>query len=270
MGRAIRYWVMALLMAAPITGALAQTSSELADLRASGGPRTLVITYRCDPDKRPAFRERIQKEGVARFEQWKRQGMLKEYRLLFNWYVDQATWDLMSELTFPSYKEVAKWREIERTMPGGLTKEELVLAKPLNTYSFDLRWHDVRDGSPDPNAANHVYYVIPYVYDPTPLEVYMGYADKYVIPQIERWIKAGVLSGYRIYIIRYPTFRPWQVLFLLEYKDADAWGHRETEMAKARADLLEEDPSFHLLVDLQNRLRIEKETVIADRLLPAQ
>jgi len=36
-----------------------------------GGPTTLIITHRCAPANRAAFRESIEKTDFARFEQWK-------------------------------------------------------------------------------------------------------------------------------------------------------------------------------------------------------
>ena len=105
------------------------------------GPTTLITTYRCAPANRAAFRESIVQTDVPGFESWKRAGILENYRFFFNWYVDENTWDLMAMLSFRQYADVGRWREIERTSPGGLSRESLRLGGPTMTYSVDLTWH---------------------------------------------------------------------------------------------------------------------------------
>jgi hypothetical protein len=97
------------------------------------GPTTLIITYRCAPANRTSFRDSILKTDIPRFENWKGAGTLENYRLLFNWYVDENTWDMMAVLSFHQYAGVARLREIERSSPGGLSQESLHLGAPTNT-----------------------------------------------------------------------------------------------------------------------------------------
>ena len=63
--------------------------------------------------------------GIQRFDRWKQEGILKDFRFLFNWYVDVDTWDAMAVLTFPDYAAVARWKDIEKTSPGGLARDAL-------------------------------------------------------------------------------------------------------------------------------------------------
>src|ERR1700730_5512092 len=49
--------------------------------RRDSGPRTLVISYRCTPAKRGAFREQMLNSALPRFEKWKTEGILERYRL---------------------------------------------------------------------------------------------------------------------------------------------------------------------------------------------
>src|SRR6185437_9651502 len=104
------------------------------------GPTELIITYRCPPPRRAAFREYMNEVGIGRFERWKQDGILKDYKFLFNWYIDVDTWDAMAVLSFPSYAEAGRWKEIEHANPGGLSRDALEIAWPLNTYSADLVW----------------------------------------------------------------------------------------------------------------------------------
>src|SRR2546426_7538201 len=91
----------------------------------TSGPQTLLIAYRCTPDQRVALRQLMLKTGVARFQHWKERGVLKDYRILFNDYIDSETYDMLSLLTFADFDSVAKWREIEKISPGGLPAEAL-------------------------------------------------------------------------------------------------------------------------------------------------
>ncbi len=142
-----------------------------------GGPTTLIITYRCAPANRTSFRDSILNTDIPRFEKWKHARTLENYRLLFNWYVDENTWDMMAVLSFHQYADVGRWREIERSSPGGLSQESLRLGAPTNTYSTDLSWHGAIPG--DGDTSRSVFFVIPYdvvnleeykPYDPTTLE----------------------------------------------------------------------------------------------------
>src|ERR1700685_2618292 len=76
-----------------------------------GGPTELLITYRCPPPRRAAFRQYMSEAGIQRFEHWKQDGVLSDYRFLVNWYVDVDAWDAMAVLSFPTYAQVARWKE---------------------------------------------------------------------------------------------------------------------------------------------------------------
>src|SRR5260370_8351799 len=120
--------VMTAQILIPLLGlaSFASAQEPYSQLR-STGPQTLAIAYRCNPDQRTSLRRAMEGGGVARFENWKRQGILKDYHILFNSYLDSETYDMMSLLTFADFPSVAKWREIEKTSPGGLPAEALKL-----------------------------------------------------------------------------------------------------------------------------------------------
>ena len=41
--------------------------------------------------------------GIARFDGWKQQGILKDYRMLFNSYLDSEAYDMLPLLTLPVF-----------------------------------------------------------------------------------------------------------------------------------------------------------------------
>lgn len=188
--------------------------------------------------------------------------MLESYRLLFNWYVDGNTWDMMAVLSFHQYADVARWREIERSSPGGLSQESLRFGAPTNTYSADLSWHKTAPGS-DGDTSKSVFFVIPY--DVANLEEYKPYVAGYVIPQMEGWMREGVLRSYSLYLNRYYAGKPWDSLLILEYKDMESFGQRENVVAKVRV-ALSADPKWKALSDNKKNIRTEKELVLAEEL----
>jgi hypothetical protein len=229
------------------------------------GPKTVVISYRCSSTKRAALREQILKSALPRFEKWKTEGVLEQYRLLFNSFVDDDTWDLLAIIAFHEYNDVDRWRKIERSMPGGLTAEELSLASPLSTNSMDLSWWEALPASEQSRVGESVFFVIPYVYSPTSTEDYIKYLDGYVIPQTKGWMREGILSSYEIYLNRYPASQPWQALFVLQYKDWASFGQREKVVTKVRQEL-RQDPAWKALSDNKLQIRVEKKAVISEQL----
>jgi len=230
----------------------------------NSGPKNLVITYRCTPANRPRLRNYMLKQGVQRFEKWKQDGVLADYRILFNRYNDSETYDMMAILNFSKYSDVEKWAAIEAESPGGLTEDALAFITPVNSYSMDLIWHG--SSSPVPPRGRTVFFLIPYDYYPHTIEEYIKYANGYVIPQIKGWVSKGVIANYGIYVNRYPTSRPWKVVFVLEYKDGESFGARERTMAEVRA-ALKSNLDWKALSDTKLNIRVEKETVVADELL---
>src|SRR3982074_1174615 len=90
-------------------------ASNLSASSQQSGPTTLIITYRCAPANRAAFRESIAMNEIPRLEKLKSAGTLENFRLFFNWYVDENTWDMMAVLSFRQYADLARSLEIERT-----------------------------------------------------------------------------------------------------------------------------------------------------------
>ncbi|MDE2134647.1 MAG: hypothetical protein KGJ49_08610 [Alphaproteobacteria bacterium] len=231
------------------------------EIPVAGGPCELLISYRVKPENRPAFRRFLLREETARLENLRRDGILRSYQILFNPFVTARTWDAMAVLSFQRYTDTRRWKEIERTAPGGLSPTGLRLATSIDTVSADLSWEGAAPGAD--TEKNSVFYVIPYEYNAT--DQYKKYVDDYVIPQTEGWLKEGVLSSYRIYMNRYPVGPAWDSLFVFQYRDLEAFGRREQIVAKVR-ETLRADPAWKALNDVKQTIRTESENTIAERL----
>ncbi len=234
-----------------------------APVRAEGGPRNLLITYRSTPANRPAFREYLQGPASTRLEALKKAGKIEDYQFLFNWYNDALTWDAMAVIQFKDYADVAHWNKLEQTSPGGLDASGLALGQPVITVSADLQWEA---GDTVAAGSGRVFYLIPYEYRDR--AEYTRYVDGYVLPQLKGWMKEGILSRYRIFMNRYPVGASWDALFMYEYKDIESFGEREPVIAKVRGPL-REDPEWVALSAIKQEIRSESENVIADD-LPAR
>jgi hypothetical protein len=254
---------MKLLCALLIAAAVSSAQEPYSKLRATG-PLTLAIAYRCNPDQRANLRQRMVAGGVARFERWKNDGVFENYHILFNSYLDSETYDMLTLLTFSKYSDGDRWREIERTMPGGLSQDILPLITSAVTYSLD----GLRQASSNtaPKRGQSVFFLIPYDYVVS-TDDYVKYLDTYVIPQVTGWIGEGVLGSYTIYLSRYSTSRPWGSLFVLEYRDWEAFGKREATVAKVR-EKLKSNPPWLAASENKQKIRVEGRTMIAEELLP--
>jgi hypothetical protein len=241
---------------------LALTAASTA-VPAEGGPTSILIAYRSEPANRPAFRIYLQRDMLERLAKLKHDGVLSSYQILFNPFTTPATWDAMAVLRFTHFADTQRWKEIERTQPGGLNAAGLRLAKPVDTYSADLSWEGQAD---DPGSeADSVYYVIPYEYSSA--DQYRKYVDAYVIPQVVGWMREGVLGGYQIFMNRYQVGRPWDSLFVYRYRNLEAFGRRDEVVAKVRATLVDK-PEWKQFSDIKQTIRTESENTIAEALQP--
>lgn len=253
--RATLFILAALVLLAPLR-------VSAAELATPGGPKELLIAYQVKPADRPALRAYLAGEGRAHFTRLKREGAIRSYQFVFNPLAGPATWDAMAIVSFRAYGDTAKWRELERTAPGGLGPQGQKLVTGLDTYSADLSWEETAPAAnPERDRA---LYVIPYTYNAA--AEYRAYVNGYVIPQVQGWMKEGVLSRYRIFMNRYPVGRPWDALFVYEYRDLESFGRREETVAKVRGPL-RQDPEWKRLNDLKTTIRTESENTLGEILV---
>jgi hypothetical protein len=210
------------------------------------------------------LRRQVLKDLVPRLEAWRRAGAIVGYQLLFNSFVDSKTWDLLAILRFRNFDGIERWRDIERTSPGGLTGPQLRILAPSSEYLMDIVQSSQPAGSaPRPGP----FLVIPYVFSPTPLDRYLQYAHGYILPEAEGWMRHGNISGYALYVNRFYPDQPVQSLLVLAYKDFDALSHREAVVAQTRKEL-RADPAWRSWSDAKGgeHIRTEKAAVIAEQL----
>ena len=244
-----------------LAGAFAAAAQQ--DPRQSG-PTALVIMYRCAPAQRVELRRRMAETGLRRFEDWKGQGILASYHILFSRYVNTDAWDMMALLRFSRYPDAERWKDVERSMPAGLAPDALALTTAVNTYPADLMLEGELQGS----HAHAVYLVVPYTYSvSTP--AYLTYADHYIKPQFDGWLAEGILTSYELFLQRYSGVQPWDSLIVLKYKDEESLGARERIKEKVR-ERLQSNPSWKAISESKQSIRTEKEAVIADELLIAR
>src|SRR5262249_18003280 len=141
------------------------------------GPATLVITYRCTPSQRVKLRQYMRDQGLARFEEWRRNAILQNYRILFSRYVDTNNWDMLTILTFANYSDFDKWQRVERDTPAGLPAAVLDQLLYISTYPLDA----VRQKAAAERPLHPTCLVVPYARTTSPQE-YLDYRDRTVQP----------------------------------------------------------------------------------------
>jgi hypothetical protein len=248
------------LLSAMLLNLLLVSAAPAAQPAATDEASSLVITYHVAPLNRSALRRELEKAGLDQFQRWKNDGILKNYRLLFSRYADADNWDAMALLTFASAAELARWKEVEQSAPGGLPPKALALVSAIHSAPVTLARSKSVAGTP----TKPVFLVIPYV---TLVSVgdYLTYADGYVIPQFDGWIDEAVLAQYELFLSSFPAGRPWSAMVILEYKDEAALARRNAVVAKVRARL-KEIPEWKAISDNKKSVRDEKQVVIADQI----
>jgi hypothetical protein len=249
---------LALLMAGPTAAADAPASP--ANPRFEGA-RALVVTYHVAPRNRLAFRRAVEAGGGAPLQVMKAQGRLRDYQLLWNRYVDDQSWTMTMLLQFPSGSDLAAWRAVEESKPAGLPPQALALTERIVTTPADLmrEARDGRRGDPAP-----VFVVLPYDYL-IGTDAYVQYADGYVLRQMQESMREGVIAGYRFYIARYGSMRPWSSLLVLEYRGEAGLAAREASMDRARKALAS-DPEFARYASSKENIREARTVAVADPL----
>jgi hypothetical protein len=246
-----------LVVALETFGSLSQTKVNPRE----NGPLTLLYAYHCEVSARPKLTHKIRTRELKRLEAWKQDGKLSDFRVFFSRYADSDSPDLLIFLTFPSYLEVDRWRQVEARNPAALSRRTLREVSTVNTSPLDL----LRDRGALEQTNDAVYLIIPYDFEPTSMEEYLKYFDGYVAPQLSGWMEEGILQSYRLYLQRYTAGRPWGSLLVLQYRDAMAFGAREKIVAKVRQEL-KKDPAWLELSERKQQLRKEKMGVLADEI----
>jgi len=236
-----------------LTAALLCCAQEATD----AGPTSLVILYKCLPEKRATFRNYMQQYGLDGFRRGKESGALTDYRVLFSRYVNTDNWDMMAVLWFRDYNTVQKWKYVERNHPAGLDPAAIANLDSISSYPTDMARH----GESNENPPDPVYLAVPYTFSGSAGD-YLRNVDATQRPQYDGWIEDGGLVRYWIFAQHYTGGRPWDSMVLFEYRDDLAFGGRDQVIAKVKQKLsiAETEPSF----------ATAREPVIADELTPGR
>ncbi len=242
-----------------LAGLFALAEATLAASPLDGGMTTLVIEYRTAPANRPALRQHMEREGLDQLATWKREGRLKDYKVLFGRYADAPVWDMLLLVNFADVAQAARWKEIERTHPAGLAPKALALVTAVESNPVD-QWFE--GGA---SQANGVYLVIPYDYLVS-IDKYVSYLGGYLLPQLKGWQANGALSHYNMFIGRYAVARHWSALLVLEYNGEDGMAARERVTREVRAALNGKDPVWTEWSKDKSNIRTTRQYILADEL----
>jgi hypothetical protein len=254
--------MLALVCAATVASPPARAQGLAADWRADG-PRTLLLTFRVAPGARNALRGLIKTRTLPQLEALRASGQLESYRVLANRYVDSASWDAMEILTFKSAAALAQWRLVEAKTAVGLPDDALKLVTQVETVPSDLMFG--KAAAPSPNGPAPVYLVVPYDYL-VPVDDYLAYLRGYLIPQVDGWMGLGVLSGYGVYLPRYPAGRAWSTMIVYAYNGDTGLAQRDMAVRTVRARLAQTSASWKAFSDNKAKIRDEKLPVVADEI----
>lgn len=252
--RALALCCLTLLASLHLTARAAPAAEPTA-----GGTTALVLEYHASPVNRLALRQFMQGEGLPQLERWKEEGLLSSYKVLFSRWTDNQNWDMMTLLNFPDADKMAKWKEIEAASPAGMPPKALALVNKIDTNPGDLY---LQGGE---SKGSGVYVVIPYDYLVS-TDKYMAYLRGYLVPQLEGWLKEGVLNQYSVYLGRYVVGRHWSALMFYEYNGDRGLGLREKTQAKVRAELVQNNPNWVEWSKDKGQYRVNRQYIIADEL----
>jgi hypothetical protein len=248
---------LAAVLLALSAGAAAQEKGD--------GPSTLFLTYKCDPASRAAFRAHMAGPGVAQLERWKREGVYRDYLVLFSSYVNRRQLDMLVRLDFAAYADTERWKAIERTMPGGLSADALRRCAPETAYLADLA---SEGADPGRDRARGIYLYIPYHFEKgIGKPEYRKYFEAYVKPQNEAWIAEKALAGWSMYLNQHAAGAPWDALILYEYAGVAGLARRDVIKGGVRARL-RNDPAWKAVSDSKEGVRTEDQVIVMDPILP--
>jgi hypothetical protein len=217
----------------------------------------ITITYSAPAAERARLKAELQGGCAARLRQWRADGTIAGFRILFNRFADSDLWDAMLLVEFSRQGPDSRWFTSQSSFPSALDPNVYDKLSAVHTTPMEL----VRRGSTSSAPASPVILAIPYQVLVSASD-YKAYADGYVIPQIQGWMREGILSGYSLWGARFPAGRPWTHVLLLDYVDEAALERRDEVVAKVRSQL-KSDPQWLSISESKHKVREEKQPVVA-------
>lgn len=252
-----------LLSAAFAQTGITDTVGERAQGRGGEGAAHLVLSYRSSPENRVAFRDYMETKGVAQFEAWKQAGVMQDYLILFSTMHNEQLFDMWVILYFDRFADIGNWFGVERKNPGGLSSEALKLATPIRCVYTDLQ---LSGGRHNADLSQSIFMIIPYK---TLVSVtkYDDYSKKYVAPQLEGWVKSGLMPSYEVHQDINPTNSPWDILMVFEYQGLKGVALRDT-VKNAVREQIKNDPGYKEYSPIKLTIRQEDQPTTFVPILP--
>jgi hypothetical protein len=261
-------FVAALIGALALPSAFAQngitdTVGERGQGRGGEGAAHLVLSYRSTPENRVAFREYMETKGVAQFEAWKKAGVMKDYLILFSTMHNAQLFDMWVFLYFDKFADIGNWYGVEQKNPGGLSAEALKLCTPVRCVYTDIQ---LAGGKHNSDLTQSIFMIIPYK---TLVSVtkYDDYSKKYVAPQLEGWVKSGLMPSYEVHQDINPTNAPWDILMVFEYQGLKGVALRDT-VKNAVRDQIKDQPGYKEYSPIKLTIRQEDQPTTFVPILP--
>lgn len=246
--------------------ALALLSLSSTAATAAGGESTgrvaLVLTYKCRPESRPAFRAHLAGPALSQLSAWQRSGLFADHLLLFGVDVNEDAWDAFLVLRFEGWAQYGRWKEMERDHPAALTAEGLRLATSVSSALSELAWEGAVPKGP-PAGPPALYFVRPYYY--TDKTQYRQFFEAYNSPQLDAWVREGTIRSYRVLMNQHPTGDTWGALFIYEYPGWEAANARD-DVKDAVGPELRKIPGWELLGETKGGIRRSGRVTLAERL----
>ena len=213
--------------------ALAAASSP-AFAQANGpGPVSLVLSYQTRLETRAEFRKAVETAVAPQLASWKTDHVVADGRLLFTALPDSAGSDLTLILDFDHFADLERWLAFEQANPGGLAPAAARYVTSMNSQLADT----ITGSAPTVGkSGGSVFMVIPYTVNVDDAK-YRRYVREYTAPQMDAWVRSGVMRSYQILANENPAGAPWGALLVLEYDGLGGLAQRETLKAKVRQEL---------------------------------
>lgn len=214
----------------------------LAALAAAAAPAHLIL---CVPSATDSA------ELARKLETWRKGGRITAGQLLkvargvtsAETIPSNAALGAVAVLEFADEAALTRWQQSpEAKLAAGMTATRVDLISRLEVAGRDSR--------------TAVFLIAEYEIMVPPAR-YREYVDGYVVPQMNAWKKAGLITGAFMYTARERAGAPFHAMLLLEHRDAQAFARRDDVKDESRAQLAS-IPSWKALSDVKATIRTEK------------
>ena len=179
----------------------------------------------------------------AKLASWRQSGLISNVVLVESESNQESNFSTVAVLEFPDDGARNKW---EHDAAGDLGAELIVTRANSLVY-----------GEKSPRDSSIARFLVSQYQVHVSPEHYTEYVDAYVVPQLEGWKDAGLLTSYGAYLAESESNAPWQSILVMEYRDEHALSRRDEVKTAVRAELAEIDPDWKAFSEIKQSLRTE-------------